>query len=44
MQGLILAAGVARRLYPITEKIPKCADFDGDFGKIWKEWKISIFT
>ena len=24
MQGLILAAGVARRLYPITEKIPKC--------------------
>ena len=24
MQGLILAAGVARRLYPVTEKTPKC--------------------
>lgn len=30
MQGLILAAGVARRLYPVTEKIPKCLiDFGG---------------
>ena len=24
MQGLILAAGASRRLYPLTEKTPKC--------------------
>ena len=24
MQGLILAAGASRRLYPLTKKIPKC--------------------